>query len=168
MHPGPGDRSIHSFGMSRRPDFHSHQADCLRRYVATLPAHRSFERQVHLTNGDLFLQRENACELRPSQENSTIAGVYTKIVAPIKPKTKILDYPGFLMTNAEYDANPYAVYTAVALDVQQMQKIDATLPDSQNDPASLVLVGDPRCLGANIVCVRGPTHSGGHAGMKHA
>jgi hypothetical protein len=144
----------------RRHDYLSYQATLLENYVLKLPPHPLFERRVQFVDVEKYIERERCCELRPSSECHTIFGVYKHTSGKIAKKTKILDYPGYLLTNEEYDNFPYSVFTAVALNYDLMSKIDPDYPRRTIHRNSLVLLGDPRCLGANLVCVRGPSFKG--------
>jgi hypothetical protein len=143
----------------RRNDFHEYQSQLLEEYVSSLPLLPNIERRVNLTDVNAFIKRENNCRLSRSHYVTTITGVFLQQSENriIDKKIRVLDYPGYLLTNREYDSAGFACFTAMQLDRKFIADICRYDPEDEDD--ELVLVGDPRSMGANIVCVRGPDYN---------
>jgi hypothetical protein len=94
-------------------------------------------------------QRNQRVRLAPSAKLPALTGVYIcEAPAPpnvkYRPRERVLDYTGWLLTTAEYLRFGYAVHTGVGL---------GRLFD--DDATHYVLLGDPTMPAAQINCVRG-------------
>jgi hypothetical protein len=94
-------------------------------------------------------QRNQRVRLAPSAQLPALTGVYIReSPAPpngkYRPRERVLDYTGWLLTTAEYLRFGYAVHTGVGL---------GRLLDG--DATNYVLLGDPTTPAAQINCVRG-------------
>lgn len=129
----------------------SRQRELIQEYLATLPSlPGGCPRQLQPPQDDPHqsLRRDERVELAPSAVLPTLTGVYLKSAAGKKSswKTKelLLNYRGWIVSEAEYERFGYAVHTAVHL---------PGLFDSNR----YMLLGDPTAPAAQLNCITGTT-----------
>jgi hypothetical protein len=125
------------------------QRELVEEYIATLPdLPGGCPRELQPPRDDprQSLRRDERVELAPSTLLPTLTGVYLKATAgkrsSWKTKELLLDYRGWIVSEAEYRRYGYAVHTAVHL---------PGLFDSNR----YLLLGDPTAPAAQINCITG-------------
>jgi hypothetical protein len=133
----------------------SRQRELIEEYVATLPdLPGGCPRQLQPPRDDprQSLRRDERVELSASSLLPTLTGVYLKSAGKKSWKTKelLLDYRGWILSEAESERFGYAVHTAVHL---------PGLFDSNR----YMLLGDPTAPAAQINCITGTTKKAANA-----
>ena len=98
-------------------------------------------------------QRDRCFHLSPSSELPSLQAVYVAADGarsaagrPIAKQSHVLNYPGWLLTEAEYERFGYAVHTAVGLPHRT---------DDTDSSTRYVLMGDPTAPAVQINCING-------------
>jgi hypothetical protein len=146
-----------------RPDWVDHQARLLLAYTNSLPPLENWERMLVFHRRNPVSQREAQhgfipCSFTPPELQ--IQGV-RRIAKTLlyQPRhrgqrgTRVLDYYGHFMKLREFKNMPFACYTSVDISEETMKEY------YKDETHRYVVVGDPRCSGAQIACVRGPNNS---------
>ena len=94
----------------------SRQKELIEEYITTLPplTNRCI-RATQVESSDKLVKRDERVKLAPSLILPSLTGVYVHGTKRWKPKSLLLDYKGWILTQKEYENFGYAVHTAVQL-----------------------------------------------------
>ena len=100
----------------KHPMTASRQKELIEEYLVTLPAlSGGCARQTSNEPADLSAQRDARVQVGPSLLLPSLTAVFVHGQASWKPRSLLLDYKGWILTDKEYQNFGYAVHTGVQL-----------------------------------------------------